>query len=143
MRAAIFIGATLALCARRGCGDGVSCMERAGGRLLALAADSHLRQSSPVAATAAKARVLHARDPTIVQLDAAFNMEEAAAVLDAAQAAPRAAPPQLGRSGGVTWLPHNSSASVQALVSRVAALVGEPLSGAEKLQVAWYRVFET
>ena len=33
-------------------------------------------------------------------------------------------------------------ASIQALVSRVAALVGEPLSGAEKLQVAWYRVFE-
>lgn len=91
-----------------------------------------------------RATLLHASSPVIVQQGGVFSAEEAHLLMEAAQARlhdqpiEEASPSQKGRSNGVVWLAHNSTPTVQAIVRRVAQLVGRPVSTAEKLQVAWY-----
>ena len=46
--------------------------------------------------------------------------------------------PSEGRSGGVHWVPHNTTPITQALSERVAYLVGLPLENCESIQVIHY-----
>ena len=88
------------------------------------------------------AAVLHDGSPSLLQIDGLFSRSEAYDILTLAWQAQRAGTSQRGRTGGVIWLPHNASATVSAVVERVAELVGLPSNCSESLQVAWYGLGE-